>query len=117
MENCSIRVCSIGFGFNLLREMPEELLVVLCSHYQLLNQDRIPEETDSMRGSYLGPAFGEETIREFLDEEKAPYHFYENEDELLNFTAQKIADENIIGWFDGRMEFGPRALGQPQHSR
>ena len=83
----------------------------LFSHYQLLNQDRIPEETDSMRGSYLGPAFGEETIREFLDEEKAPYHFYENEDELLNFTAQKIADENIIGWFDGRMEFGPRALG------
>ena len=83
----------------------------LFSHYQLLNQDRIPEETDSMRGSYLGPAFGEETIREFLDEEKAPYHFYENEDKLLNFTAQKIADENIIGWFDGRMEFGPRALG------
>ena len=83
----------------------------LFSHYQLLNQDRIPEETDSMRGSYLGPAFGEETIREFLDEEKAPYHFYENEDELLKFTAQKIADENIIGWFDGRMEFGPRALG------
>ena len=83
----------------------------LFSHYQLLNQDRIPEETDSMQGSYLGPAFGEETIREFLDEEKAPYHFYENEDELLNFTAQKIADENIIGWFDGRMEFGPRALG------
>lgn len=83
----------------------------LFAHYQLLHQDRIPEETDSMRGSYLGPAFGEETIREFLDEEKAPYHFYENEDELLNFTAQKIADENIIGWFDGRMEFGPRALG------
>lgn len=83
----------------------------MFSHYQLLNQDRIPEETDSMRGSYLGPAFGEETIREFLDEEKAPYHFYENEDKLLNFTAQKIADENIIGWFDGRMEFGPRALG------
>ena len=83
----------------------------LFSHYQLLNQDRIPEETDSMQGSYLGPAFGEETIREFLDEEKAPYHFYENEDELLKFTAQKIADENIIGWFDGRMEFGPRALG------
>ena len=83
----------------------------LFSHYQLLNQDRIPEETDSMRGSYLGPAFEEETIREFLEEEKAPYHFYENEDELLNFTAQKIADENIIGWFDGRMEFGPRALG------
>ena len=83
----------------------------LFAHYQLLHQDRIPKETDSMRGSYLGPAFGEETIREFLDEEKAPYHFYENEDELLNFTAQKIADENIIGWFDGRMEFGPRALG------
>ena len=83
----------------------------LFAHFQLLKQERVPEETDSMRGSYLGPSFEERTIREFLEKENAPYHFYENEDELLNFTVQKIAQENIIGWFNGRMEFGPRALG------
>ncbi len=65
---------------------------------------------DSMRGAYLGPGFTPEQIRATLDEMGAVYHRYER-DELIDRAARAMADGNVLGWFNGRMEFGPRALG------
>jgi carbamoyltransferase len=59
----------------------------------------------------LGPKFSNEEIRQFLDGQKAPYHFVAEETELLRQTAQAMVDGLVVGWFQGRMEFGPRALG------
>ncbi len=67
-------------------------------------------EADGMNGAYLGPAFGEEETRRWLDANGASYRRLDRED-LLQSTAALLADEKIVGWFDGRMEFGPRALG------
>ena len=75
------------------------------------NQPRtVTAGRDSMRGAYLGPAFSPEEIEAFLVAEGAPYKRYER-DELLAHTADLLADEKIVGWFNGRMEFGPRSLG------
>jgi carbamoyltransferase len=65
---------------------------------------------DSMKGSYLGPEFSDDDIESFLISVGAPYARLER-DELYDRVAALLADEKIIGWFDGRMEFGPRALG------
>lgn len=61
--------------------------------------------------AYLGPQFGNEEIRTFLDNNGIQYQYFEKEDELLVNAAKLIADGNVIGWFQGRMELGPRALG------
>ncbi|HVN89781.1 MAG TPA: carbamoyltransferase [Candidatus Binataceae bacterium] len=66
--------------------------------------------SDRMRGAYLGPRYDDNEIRSYLDTNAIPYE-YLDEDELLTRTAQLLAKEKIIGWFTGRMEFGPRALG------
>lgn len=60
--------------------------------------------------AYLGPEFSNEEIREYLTANGIPFRVYEKP-ELLARTAQLIADQQVIGWFQGRMEFGPRALG------
>jgi len=65
---------------------------------------------DAMRGAYLGPEFSPEEIHEHLDSQGAAYERLERE-ELIERTAGLLADGKIIGWFAGRMEFGPRALG------
>jgi len=65
---------------------------------------------DSMNGAYLGPHFGEDDIKKFLDEVGAVYHKLDRTT-LLGTTARLLADEKVVGWFNGRMEFGPRALG------
>jgi carbamoyltransferase len=65
---------------------------------------------DFMRGSYLGPAFGREEVRRRLDACGAVYTEI-NDDELLPQVAELLASEKVVGWFQGRMEFGPRALG------
>jgi len=69
-----------------------------------------PSKGDGMRGAYLGPAYGPDEIESYLRDIGAPYQRLERDD-LLNRTATLLADEKIVGWFDGRMEFGPRALG------
>ena len=83
----------------------------LFVNYQLLNRERKVQREDSMYGSYLGPSFTNSEISSFIQEEDACSNFYENEDDLLSFVAKAIEEEKIIGWFQGRMEFGPRALG------
>ena len=65
---------------------------------------------DSMRGSYLGPRFNRDQIRHALDSAGAKYQVIED-DELMPKLADILATENVVGWFQGRMEFGPRALG------
>ena len=66
---------------------------------------------DSLKGSLLGPQFSNEEIRAFLDAQQVRYTFYDQESALLEAVAKEMASEKVIGWFSGRMEFGPRALG------
>jgi carbamoyltransferase len=66
---------------------------------------------DAQKGSYLGPSYSSDEVRAFLDRKGYPYERVEDTDERLRFVAQKIAEGKIVGWFSGRMEFGPRALG------
>jgi carbamoyltransferase len=65
---------------------------------------------DRMRGSYLGPKFSDAEIVEYLDAVKASYHRLDDA-ELMPQLAEILEQGNVVGWFQGRMEFGPRALG------
>ena len=65
---------------------------------------------DAMQGAYLGPAFSDEEIREALDAAGARYEAL-SDDALINATVAALEDGKAVGWFQGRMEFGPRALG------
>lgn len=83
----------------------------LFVHYQLLDQNRDVTEKDSIRGSLLGPSYSNSEIRNFLDQKKVSYTYLDKEEELLRVTAQEVAAGQVVGWFHGCMEFGPRALG------
>ncbi len=84
----------------------------LFVHHQLLkNKRKVVAGKDSIKGSFLGPAHKNEDIQAFLDKRDIPYNYFEKEDELLEATAKEMVDLNVVGWFNGRMEFGPRALG------
>lgn len=61
--------------------------------------------------TYLGKGFKNDEIRQYLDSKSIEYKFYENSDKLYQYTAEKISSGNVIGWFQGKAEFGPRALG------
>jgi carbamoyltransferase len=65
---------------------------------------------DAMHGAYLGPSYGDDEIEAFLRSEGAPYRKLDRAD-LAREVAWLLADEKVVGWFEGRMEFGPRALG------
>ncbi len=65
---------------------------------------------DAMAGAYLGPRFSDEQITTYLDSVNARYQRLDD-DALMPRLAEILADENVVGWFQGRMEFGPRALG------
>ena len=80
-------------------------------HYQLLEKPRPAQPDDAMQGALLGPRFSNDEIRAVLDAAKAPYHFIADEAELLDTVAGLLAEGKVVGWFQGRMEFGPRALG------
>ena len=75
-----------------------------------LDKDRKTEKEDSMKGSYLGPEYSQEEIVQVLKKLGANFEVYEDE-ELSLITAKSLSDGDAIGWFQGRMEFGPRALG------
>ncbi len=70
-----------------------------------------PNTIDAMKGSYLGPEYSDLEIQQMARKYVAPYQYFENFDELATKTATFLAEGNVIGWFQGRMEFGPRALG------
>ncbi|MBR1457591.1 MAG: hypothetical protein IJ594_10600, partial [Oscillospiraceae bacterium] len=65
---------------------------------------------DAQQGSFLGPAYSNEEILAFLEREKAPYHYLDDE-ALFPLAAQLLDEQNIVGLLEGRMEYGPRALG------
>ncbi len=79
--------------------------------HQLLGNDRQPTAGDSQSGSLLGPSFTDGQIREFLDSVGAKYDTIEDEQSLVECVSGHLEAERIVGWFQGRMEFGPRALG------
>jgi carbamoyltransferase len=85
--------------------------VALFIWHQLLDKPRTVAPRDLQRGSLLGPKFADGEITAFLDRAGAVYHKFETDDELCRFVADLIASEKVVGWFQGRMEFGPRALG------
>jgi carbamoyltransferase len=83
----------------------------LFTWHQLLDKPRQATGRDIQKGSFLGPRFSSNQIQAFLASEGAPHSRAANEDELAERVARLLAEEKIIGWFSGRMEFGPRALG------
>lgn len=79
--------------------------------YQYLENKRIADDNkDFQEGSYLGPEFGKDYIHDYLKKNSIPYTEL-TDDEIPGKIADLIAQENVIGWFQGKMEFGPRALG------
>jgi len=79
--------------------------------HQLLENERKVDGSDKQRASLLGPKYSDEQIQKFLDSVNAKYHVFEDEQQLLDKVADLISEGNVVGWFQGRMEFGPRALG------
>jgi carbamoyltransferase len=79
--------------------------------HQLLGNERRPELPDAQRGSLLGPAFSEQKIKDFLDTTSAVYDYIADDDELCDRVVDLLTGGKVVGWFQGRMEFGPRALG------
>ncbi len=79
--------------------------------HQLLGKPREANRLDCQSGSLLGPRFSSEEIRLLLDAVGARYRRFDNEDQLCDYVAHLIASEKVVGWLQGRMEFGPRALG------
>lgn len=82
----------------------------LATYHIYFGNPRVPQRPDAMSGSYLGPEFHEVEIHKTLQKFKAEYKQFA-EDELVNYVAGLLDEGHIIGWFQGRMEFGPRALG------
>ena len=82
----------------------------LAYWHEFAGSPRTTQKHDAMKGTYLGPSFTNKEIELFLKEKGIPYAFVDD-DELFDNVAHDIAEEKVIGWFQGRMEFGPRALG------
>jgi carbamoyltransferase len=83
----------------------------LFAWHQVLDKPRnVTEGRDSQSGSYLGPAFSSAQIDSWLREEEIPSHRVPT-GEMPDLVADLMAREKVVGWFSGRMEFGPRALG------
>ncbi len=80
--------------------------------YQLLRKPRQPDGLDFQEGSFLGPQYGTDEIDDFLRTVGATVsHRFHDEAELLDYVAGLLDDGKVVGWFQGRMEYGPRALG------
>lgn len=79
--------------------------------YDYLGNKRIADnKNDFQKGSFLGPQYNDDFLLNFLDKNKINY-IRLGEEEIIKKTAELIANEKVVGWFQGRMEFGPRALG------
>jgi len=79
--------------------------------YQLLDNPRRTTPTDLQSGSLLGPAYSDEQIRQYLDGIGAKYNSFSDFEQMIDKVADLINQGKVIGWFQDRMEFGPRALG------
>ncbi len=114
----------VGNG-RILRESPFERLWIqpasgdaggalgaaLFVWHQLLGAPRVPQQPDGQGGSLLGPGYSPAQIEGFLRGRNAVFRHFEGGDGLCEETARLVADGKVVGWMQGRMEFGPRALG------
>ena len=82
----------------------------LAAWYSELQHDRIIQRPDAMKGGYLGPSYSQDEIERRLKSSGAVFETVSEKD-VISRTARALADGKIVGWFQGRMEFGPRALG------
>jgi carbamoyltransferase len=79
--------------------------------HTLLDRPRVPAATDAMKGAWLGPRFAEDDICRDLDRANIPYTRWPTDDALCEHVSGLLERDLVIGWFQDRMEFGPRALG------
>lgn len=79
-------------------------------HEYLEKPRQVNNRHDTQHGSYLGPAYSDDQIKRFLEQYSIPYRQLP-ENEVIAETVDHLANEMVVGWFQGRMEFGPRALG------
>jgi carbamoyltransferase len=77
------------------------------AYNQLLDQPRGP----ALEHAYLGSEYSDEEIKSFLEEHEIPYRYIEDDEEFFDLVAQALADGQVCGWFRGKLEWGPRALG------
>jgi carbamoyltransferase len=84
--------------------------VALCIWHQMLGNERVTHGKDSMKGSYLGPHYKESEVKTYLDSQEIPYRQLD-ETKLSETVAADLKAGKVVGWFQGPMEFGPRALG------
>ncbi len=83
----------------------------LFAWHQILGKPRSSQAADSQKASLLGPSYSDSNIRQFLDSTGARYIHFDEESQLLNEVVDALTSNQIIGWFHGQAEFGPRALG------
>ncbi len=82
----------------------------LAFRYLHQQKDRLIMQEDSMKSSYLGPEFSNSQVENFLKSKNIPYSFYEK-NQLIKACANNLIEGKVVGWFQGKMEYGPRALG------
>ncbi len=83
----------------------------LWTWFTMTESPRRPRETDAMKGAFLGPSFDNDEVERWLETEQVPFTAVPDADERARIVAERLGDGAIVGWFTGRMEFGPRALG------
>ncbi len=86
-------------------------VALIVWHHVLGNPRRVDGVHDLQQASLLGPSENDAAIRAFLDSVGAAYHTFDTDEDVARRTAELIAQEKVVGWYQGRMEFGPRALG------
>jgi carbamoyltransferase len=86
------------------------LAAALTAWHQYDGQPRLTTGVDRMKGSYLGPKHINAEIEQFLKQADAPYELLDDE-QLFDRVAKDLAEGKVVGWLQGRIEFGPRALG------
>ncbi len=79
--------------------------------HQLLERPRTIRKPDAQKGSFLGPEWSTDEVIAFLKSQGAVFECLDSDNDLCDRVAELLAGENVVGWFQGRMEFGPRALG------
>ncbi len=83
----------------------------LIAHHHYFRQHRVVHTRDRQHGSYLGTHYSDTEIERFLKQNNTPYVAFHNAESLCEKVAALLTEESVVGWFQGRMEFGPRALG------
>jgi len=83
----------------------------LAAWYIYLDKPRTTNGSDLMKGAYLGPEYHDNDILSMVRKYDAPFTYYKDFDKLAEAVSDFIANGSVVGWFQGRMEFGPRALG------